>query len=117
MDIIVTGKHLNITDAIKGYAEKKVRKLERYFDRVIRIQVNLDVKSERHTAEMILSAPRGSMLIAEVTDHDIYVAIDRAVDKLERQLTRHKEKLYQRRIKKGTPPAPEEMAEEGSPSL
>ena len=117
MDIIVTGKHLSITDAIKSYAEKKARKLERYFDRVIRIQVNLDVESERHTAEMILSAPRGSMLIAEVTDHDICVSIDRAVDKLERQLTRHKEKLYQRRTKKGIPPAPEEMAEEGSSAL
>jgi putative sigma-54 modulation protein len=117
LDIIVTGKHLSITDAIKSYAEKKAKKLERYFDRVIRIQVNLDVESERHTAEMILSAPRGSMLIAEVTNHDIYAAIDRAVDKLERQLTRHKEKLYQRRAKKEIPPAPEEMAEEGPPAL
>lgn len=117
MDIIVTGKHLNITDAIKGYAEKKAKKLERYFDRVIRIQVNLDVESERHTAEMILSAPKGSMLIAEVTNHDIYAAIDRAVDKLERQLTRHKEKLHKRRTKKETPPAPEEIAGEGSSTL
>ncbi len=116
MDIIVTGKHLNVTDAIKSYAEKKVKKLERYFDRIIRIQVNLDVESERHTSEIILSAPKGSMLIAEVTNHDIYAAIDRAVDKLERQLTRHKEKLHQRRVRKAAPLPPGGMAEEG-PSL
>lgn len=105
MDIIVSGRHINITNAIKNYAEKKVSKLQKFFDRVIKVQVNLNVESERHTAEMIVSAARGSMLIAEVTDHDIYVAIDKAVDKLERQLTRHKEKLYKRRVRKGTLPA------------
>lgn len=101
MNIIVCGRHLSITDAIKSYAEKKVRKLEKYFDRLIKVQVNLDVESERHRAEMIVSAARGSILIAEVVDHDIYAAIDRATDKLERQLTRHKEKLYKKRPKKG----------------
>ncbi|MEE9585087.1 MAG: ribosome-associated translation inhibitor RaiA [Candidatus Brocadiales bacterium] len=101
MNIIVSGRHLSITDAIKSYAEKKARKLEKYYNRLVQIQVNLDVESERHRAEMIVSAAKGSILIAEVTDHDIYAAIDRATDKLERQLTRHKEKLYQKRSKKG----------------
>ncbi|MFQ5957360.1 MAG: ribosome hibernation-promoting factor, HPF/YfiA family [Candidatus Brocadiales bacterium] len=105
MNIIVSGRHLSITDAIKSYAEKKVGKLEKYFDRLIKVQVNLDVESERHRAEMIASAARGSILIAEVIDHDIYAAIDRATDKLERQLTRHKEKLYKKRPKKGSSPA------------
>ncbi|MEE9584877.1 MAG: ribosome-associated translation inhibitor RaiA [Candidatus Brocadiales bacterium] len=100
MNIIVSGRHLSITDAIKGYAEKKVKKLEKYYDRLIQVQVNLDVESERHRAEMIASAAKGSILIAEVIDRDIYAAIDRATDKLERQLTRRKEKLYQKRPKK-----------------
>ncbi|MFQ5861587.1 MAG: ribosome hibernation-promoting factor, HPF/YfiA family [Candidatus Brocadiales bacterium] len=104
MNIIVSGRHLSITDAIKSYAEKKVKKLEKYFDKLIKVQVNLDVESERHRAEMIASAARGSILIAEVIDHDIYAAIDRATDKLERQLTRHKEKLHKKRPKKGSPP-------------
>lgn len=105
MNIIVSGRHLSITDAIKSYAEKKVQKLEKYFDRLIKVQVNLDVESERHRAEMIVSATKGSVLIAEVIDHNIYAAIDRATDKLERQLTRHKEKLHQKRPRRGTPPA------------
>ncbi len=104
MNIIVSGRHLSITDAIKGYAEKKVKKLEKYFDRLIKVQVNLDVEGERHRAEMIVSASKGSILIADVTDHDIYAAIDRATDKLERQLTRHKEKLYQKRPDRGSSP-------------
>ncbi len=102
MNIIVSGRHLSITDAIKNYAEKKVQKLEKYFDRLIKVQVNLDVESERHRAEMIASAARGAILVAEVIDHDIYAAIDKATDKLERQLTRHKEKLYQKRPRKGS---------------
>ncbi|OHB38318.1 MAG: ribosomal subunit interface protein [Planctomycetes bacterium GWA2_50_13] len=105
MNIIVSGRHLSITDAIKSYAEKKVQKLEKYFDRLIKVQVNLDVESERHRAEMIVSATKGSVLIAEVIDHNIYAAIDRATDKLERQLTRHKEKLHQKRPRRGTPSA------------
>lgn len=112
MDIIVSGRHLSITSAIKDYAEKKVSRLEKFFDRIIRVQVNLDVESERHTAEMIVSAPKGSMLISEVTDHDIYAAIDRAVDKLERQLTRHKEKLSKRRERRGPTQAGEIPVEE-----
>ena len=78
MNIIVSGRHLSITNAIKNYAEKKVQKLEKYFDRLIKVQVNLDVESERHRAEMIASAARGSILVAEVIDHDIYAAIDKA---------------------------------------
>lgn len=105
MNIIVSGRHLSITNAIKNYAEKKVQKLEKYFDRLIKVQVNLDVESERHRAEMIASAARGSILVAEVIDHDIYTAIDKATDKLERQLTRHKEKLHQKRPRKGSSPA------------
>ncbi|HCN20107.1 MAG TPA: ribosome-associated translation inhibitor RaiA [Planctomycetia bacterium] len=105
LNIIVSGRHLSITDAIKSYAEKKVQKLEKYFDRLIKVQVNLDVESERHRAEMIVSATKGSVLIAEVIDHNIYAAIDRATDKLERQLTRHKEKLHQKRPRRGTPSA------------
>ncbi|HHT9117391.1 MAG TPA: ribosome hibernation-promoting factor, HPF/YfiA family [Candidatus Hypogeohydataceae bacterium YC38] len=118
MDIIVSGRHINITAAIKSYAEKKASKLEKFFDRVIKVQMNLNVESDRHTAEMIVSAARGSMLIAEVTDHDIYAAIDRAVDKLERQLTRHKEKLYRKRARKGTlPPGLTEKPPEGEETL
>ncbi|HHT9124300.1 MAG TPA: ribosome hibernation-promoting factor, HPF/YfiA family [Candidatus Brocadiia bacterium] len=100
MDITISGRHLSITEAMKEYARKKASKLERFFDRIRKIQVTLDVEGERQTAEMIVSATRGSTLIAEVAATDMYAAIDLAVDKLERQLTRHKEKLYNKRNRK-----------------
>lgn len=100
MNITISGRHLNITEAMKEYARKKVAKLERFFDRIMKIQVILDVEGERQTAEMIVSAARGSTLIAEVATTDMYAAIDLAIDKIERQLTRHKEKLYDKRNRK-----------------
>ncbi|MGR3309493.1 MAG: ribosome hibernation-promoting factor, HPF/YfiA family [Candidatus Brocadiales bacterium] len=100
MNITISGRHLSVTEAMKDYAHKKAAKLERFFDRITKIQVTLDVEGERQTAEMIVSAARGSTLIAEVATGDMYSAIDLAVDKLERQLTRHKEKLYDKRNRK-----------------
>lgn len=100
MNITISGHHLSVTEAMKEYARKKASKLERFFDRIRKIQVTLDVEGERQTAEMIVSAVRGSTLIAEVASTDMYAAIDLAVDKLERQLTRHKEKLYNKRNRK-----------------
>lgn len=94
---MISGRHLSVTEAMKEYAQKKAGKLERFFDRINKIQITLDVEGERQTAEMIVSATRGSTLIAEVASSDMYAAIDLAVDKLERQLTRHKEKLHDKR--------------------
>lgn len=112
MDIIISGRHLSVTEAVKEYARKKAAKLERFFDRIRKIQVTLDVEGERQIAEMIISATRGSTLIAEVAATDMYAAIDLVVDKLERQLTRHKEKLYNKRNrKKGPVPEVEEGIE------
>ncbi|HLG29518.1 MAG TPA: ribosome-associated translation inhibitor RaiA [Candidatus Brocadiales bacterium] len=112
MDITISGRHLNVTEAMKDYARKKAAKLERFFDRIRKIQVTLDVEGERQIAEMIVSAARGSTLIAEVSAADMYAAIDLAVDKLEKQLIRHKEKLYNRRNRqKGFVPEIEEGTE------
>jgi putative sigma-54 modulation protein len=97
---------------MKEYALKKASKLERFFDRINKIQVTLDVEGERQTAEMIVSATKGSTLIAEVASPDMYAAIDSVVGKLERQLTRHKEKLHDKRNrKKGFVPEVEEGME------
>lgn len=100
MNITISGRHLSVTEAMKEYARKKAAKLERFFDRITKIQITLDVEGERQTAEMIVSATRGSTLIAEVVTGDMYSAIDSAVDKMERQLIRHKEKLHDKRNRK-----------------
>jgi putative sigma-54 modulation protein len=85
------------TDAIRDYAEKKLYKVKRYLDEPIEANVVLSVEKHRNIAEVTLSAGRNVMNCSEVTD-DIYSAIDRALDKVERLTKKQKEKV---RDKKG----------------
>ncbi len=95
MKLSIHGRQINLTDAIKKYAEEKVLKLEKFNDYIIRIDVTLFAKKQKtghsHTAE-ILAYLSGSTLKAEVKEQDLYVAIDKACDNLEVQLKKHKEK-------------------------
>jgi putative sigma-54 modulation protein len=100
MEITVTGRHLEITPAIKQYATDKVSKLPRYFDRVLQINVIAD-RRDNHTfeAEIIVDAEHHEDFVAKASGPDLYACVDSAVDKLERQLTDHKERLRQRKGK------------------
>ena len=100
MEITVTGRHLEITPAIKQYATDKVAKLPRYFDRIQQINVIAD-KRDNHTfeVEIIVDAEHHEDFVAKASGTDLYGCVDSAVDKLERQLTDHKDKLRQRKGK------------------
>jgi putative sigma-54 modulation protein len=101
MEIVVTGKHLEITPAIKQYATEKVAKLPRYFDRIHMIEV-LASKSDNHhehEAEIIVHLEHADPFVGRVKNADLYACIDAAVDKLERQLTDHKEIVRKRKGK------------------
>lgn len=92
MQINLTGHHLDITAALRDYVNDKFGRLERHFDQVIDAHVILTVEKLRHKAEaaMIVS---GSRLFADVVKDDMYAAIDCLVDKLDRQIVKHKEKI------------------------
>ena len=92
MQINLTGHHLAITDSLKDYVEGKFRRLERHFENITRIHVILTVEKERHKAEATLHVNRGN-LFADAERQDMYAAIDGLIDKLDRQLKKHKEKL------------------------
>ena len=92
MQINLTGHHLAITDSIKDYVEGKFRRLERHFENITQIHVILTVEKERHKAEATLHVNRGN-LFADAERQDMYAAIDGLIDKLDRQLKKHKEKL------------------------
>jgi putative sigma-54 modulation protein len=83
---------LDITSAVREYAEKKAGKLLRYYRRIQEIEVILEATGSQHSARMIVNAENNNMFVAEVTNEDLYASVDLVVDKLERQLTRHKEK-------------------------
>jgi putative sigma-54 modulation protein len=92
MQINLTGHHLDITTSLRDYVNEKFERLERHFDHVIDAHVILTVEKLRHKAEaaMVVS---GSRLFADNVQEDMYAAIDGLVDKLDRQIVRHKEKL------------------------
>ncbi len=94
MKVTVTARHAEFSDEMKRYALEKARRLERYFDHLRKMEVILDSEGNaRYSAEMIASAVRGHVLVCHSTDRTAKAALDAVVDKMERQLTRFKEKL------------------------
>ena len=92
MQIRVTGRHVEVTDDVRNYIEDKANKLPRFYDRIHEIEMVLDRESEQFTAEMIVRAGKKHTFVAKETGPDTFALVDLLVDKLERQLNRHKEK-------------------------
>ncbi len=92
MNIQVTGRHVEVTDEVRDYVHAKAGKLPRFYDRIHEIEVVLDHQSEQFTAEMIVRAGRKHTFVAHETGPDTFALIDLVTEKIERQLTRHKEK-------------------------
>ncbi|HUW19029.1 MAG TPA: ribosome-associated translation inhibitor RaiA [Sedimentisphaerales bacterium] len=89
----ITGKHLEITEDLKGYAEKKSAKFPRYYDRINRVEVIIDgSEGGGLSVEIIVSGVRNKVFVGKGTGQDAYKCIDEAVHKLERQLKRRKGK-------------------------
>ena len=91
MQISVTGHHIDVTESLKAHVESKFEKLERHFDNVTDVHVILTVEKLNQKAEATVQIS-GAKLFAEDTQEDMYVAIDNLVDKLDRQIMKHKEK-------------------------
>lgn len=92
MNLTISGHHLDVTPAIREYVMNKLERVRRHFDRVIDVAVVLSVEKLRQKAEINLHL-RGKDLHCEATDEDLYAAIDALVDKLDRQVLKHKECL------------------------
>ncbi len=96
MQISITGHHLDVTDSLKSYVETKFQKLERHFDHVTDVHVILGVEKLNQKAEATVHIS-GAKLFAEDHQEDMYAAIDSLVDKLDRQVKKHKEKISNHR--------------------
>ncbi len=92
MEIIIHGRHLDTTEAIKNYVKKKASKLTKYSNRINKIQFTLKIEGQKHIVETVCSVAR-TTLVAEAANSDMYAAIDIGMDKLEKQFIRQKEKL------------------------
>ncbi|KEK25384.1 ribosome hibernation-promoting factor, HPF/YfiA family [Bacillus gaemokensis] len=102
MKFNIRGENIEVTPALKDYVEKKISKLERYFDTFPEIKVNLKVYSDKQRVEVTI--PFTDLLLrAEETHSDMYAAIDLVVDKIERQIRKHKTKVNRKLREKGSP--------------
>ena len=101
MIVTVTTRHMDITPAMKTFAEQKAGKLTKYYDRIQEIEVILDAgkdktSKEKVRVEVIVNAEHRNMFIAHHDEGDAYACIDACIDKLERQLSDHK-KMFRNR--------------------
>ena len=96
MQVNLTGHHVDITDALRAYVDEKIARLERHFDHVSNVHVILSVEKLVQKAEATVHVA-GADVFADATHADMYAAIDALVDKLDRQVIRHKEKLKSHR--------------------
>lgn len=96
MQINFTGHNVEVTPALKAFTEDKFTKLERHFDRITSIHVVFDVEKLSQIAEASILISKAK-LHARAESEDMYVAINTLVDKLDRQLIEHKEKIREHR--------------------
>ncbi len=92
MQLHVSGHHVDVTPALKGYVEKKLDRIVRHSDRVIDVHCILSVEKVRHKAEATVMLS-GGKVFADAVEQDMYAAIDALADKLDRGVKKHKEKL------------------------
>ncbi len=97
MNLTISGHHLDVTPALREYVLTKLDRVTRHFDQVVDISVLLTVeklkeKERRQKAEATLHV-KGKDIFVEQSHEDLYAAIDQLMDKLDRQVCRHKDKL------------------------
>ncbi|VAW49978.1 Ribosome hibernation promoting factor Hpf [hydrothermal vent metagenome] len=100
MQINITGHHVDITEALRNYTSEKLEKLERHFDHVTNIHVILTVEKQTQKAEATVHVS-GADLFAQHQTENMYASIDGLVDKLDRQIIKHKEKISNHNRKSG----------------
>ncbi len=93
MQINITGHHVEITPALRDYVQDKLQKIERHFSNITNVYVTLTVdKKFQQMAEAKVNLAGGE-IFAESESENMYAAIDLLVDKLDRQVVKHKEKM------------------------
>jgi putative sigma-54 modulation protein len=97
MNLTISGHHLEVTPALRSYVTTKLDRIMRHFDQVVDVKVLLSVEKQkekdlRQRAECNIHV-KGSDLFAESAHSDLYAAVDELVDKLDRQVVRHKDRI------------------------
>ena len=107
MQIIITGKNMDLTDPIKEYVEKKIGGLAKFYDQIIKAEVTVGLISTKqnkgriYVAECKLDVPGNDLYASKIEERDLYKSIDKVKNYLELELKKHKTKLReQQRVKR-----------------
>ena len=96
MNVIIKGRHMDLTRNLKDYSEEKINKFNKYLTNISEATVTLSVEKYRHKAEVLLKV-NGLMIQAESITDEMYASIDDVIEKLERQVRKYKEKVVSHR--------------------
>lgn len=100
MEIIIRGDKLKITDSMHNYIEEKLGKLEKYLKNSDEIRANVIVKVKNHEQRVEITIPLKTYIVrAEETKDDFYAAVDKALDTLERQIRKNKNRMMSKQVK------------------
>ncbi|MGB5621353.1 MAG: ribosome-associated translation inhibitor RaiA [Gammaproteobacteria bacterium] len=91
MQLIITGRHVDVTPALRDYVNDKMDRIIRHCDQLTEVRCILEVEKLRHKAEATLYVSGGTIFAEAVAD-DMYAAIDGLVDRLDRRVKKHKDK-------------------------
>ncbi|MDH5632018.1 MAG: ribosome-associated translation inhibitor RaiA [Gammaproteobacteria bacterium] len=101
MQITVTGQQMDVTEPLRNYATEKMERIEKHFDHVTTTNIVLHTEKNRHLAEATIHAT-GTTIHANAEGDDMYAVLDSLIDKLDRQVIKHKEKLTDHRRSDGS---------------
>jgi len=93
MKIIVSGKNINITDALRDMTESKLERIDKLFGSEVTAQVTMSVEKNRQIVEITIPLKNGVILRAEEATSDMYTSIDKTIDKLHKQLEKQKTRI------------------------
>ena len=93
MNLTISGRHMAVTPAIRGYIESKLSRIRRHFDHVIDVSVILTAYHLAREVEVSCHVA-GKEIFVEGGDPDLYAAIDAVADKLDRQIVKYKDRLH-----------------------
>lgn len=100
MEIIIHGDKMKITEAMSDYVKEKLGKLEKYLENSETVRANVIVKVKNHEQRVEITIPLKSFILrSEETQTDFYAAVDKTIDKLERQLRKNKTRLMSKQVK------------------
>jgi putative sigma-54 modulation protein len=107
----ISGRHMEITEALRTFVEKKISRLKKHYDRISEIEVVVNAEGDQHKVELIVNADNTQPFVVRESGQDMYACLDIALDKCERQLTRHKEKSRDRKHRMGAAEATADIIE------